>query len=63
MRKTILSLLLMIITVFLLTQSTIHAEEENLTLRVYNWYEYIEDGKDEDGNKVGPSVMEEWAAD
>ena len=63
MRKTILSLLVMIITVFLLTQSTIHAEEENLTLRVYNWYEYIEDGKDEDGNKVGPSVMEEWAAD
>jgi len=63
MRKTILSLLVMIITVFLLTQSTIHAEEETLTLRVYNWYEYIEDGKDEDGNKVGPSVMEEWAAD
>ena len=63
MKKTIISLIAMVFAVFLLANTTVNAEEEALTLRVYNWYEYIEDGKDEDGNKVGLSVMEEWAAD
>lgn len=34
--------------------------EEELVLRVYNWQEYINDGTDEDGQKVDPSVMELW---
>ncbi|MDD2493110.1 MAG: extracellular solute-binding protein [Bacilli bacterium] len=63
MKKTMISLFAMVVGVFLLTNVTTSAAEETLTLRVYNWYEYIEDGKDEDGNKIGASVMEEWAAD
>lgn len=36
---------------------------EELTLRVYNWQEYIDDGTDENGSKVYSSVMEDWAED
>lgn len=32
-------------------------------LRVYNCQDYINEGLDEDGNKVAPSVMELWEAD
>ena len=63
MKKTIFSLLVMIMAVFIITQISVKAEEEVTYLRVYNWYEYIEDGKDEDGNKITTSVMEEWEAD
>ncbi len=36
---------------------------EEITLRVYNWQDYIDDGTDENGTKIVPSVMEDWAAD
>ena len=35
-------------------------ETEGLVLRVYNWQDYIDEGVDEDGQKVGTSVMEDW---
>ena len=63
MKKTIISLWIMILVVFSGVSAKVRAADEVTTLRVYNWYEYIEDGKDDDGNKIGPSVMEEWAAD
>ena len=32
-------------------------------LRVYNWQDYINEGKDDDGVKTGPSVIELWEED
>lgn len=37
------------------------AEEE--VLRVYNWQDYINEGKDDDGAKVDKSVLEMWEED
>lgn len=37
------------------------AEEE--VLRVYNWQDYIDEGKDDDGAKIYDSVMELWEKD
>lgn len=37
--------------------------EEEQVLRVYNWQDYINDGTDEDGQKVDQSVMELWEED
>ena len=34
-----------------------------LVLRIYNWEDYIDEGLDDDGEKVGTSVMEDWAED
>ena len=39
-----------------------HAEEE-LVLRVYNWQDYIDEGKDDDGAKISDSVTELWEKD
>lgn len=41
----------------------VFAETEELVLRVYNWQEYINDGTDEDGQKIDESVMELWEED
>ena len=41
---------------------TVGAADE-VVLRVYNWQEYIDDGTDENGMKVSPSVMDDWAED
>ena len=35
-------------------------ETEGLVLRIYNWQDYIDEGIDDDGQKIGTSVMEEW---
>lgn len=39
------------------------SEEENskLTLRIYNWQDYIDEGLDEDGEVIGTSVCDDWA--
>ena len=37
------------------------AEEE--VLRVYNWQDYINEGKDDDGAKIDDSVIELWEKD
>ncbi len=41
---------------------SVHAEEE-LVLRVYNWQDYIDEGKDDDGAKISDSVIELWEKD
>ena len=38
------------------------AEKEEV-LRVYNWQDYINEGKDDDGAKVDESVIEMWEKD
>ena len=62
--KKILSLVLFfVLSLGLFSGLGLSAGAEEVTLRVYNWQEYIDDGTDENGTKVVPSVMEEWAAD
>lgn len=36
---------------------------EEVVLKVYNWQDYIDEGKDDDGAKVKDSVMELWEQD
>ena len=38
-----------------------NGEEKDLVLRIYNWQDYIDDGTDDNGEKVGSSVLDEWA--
>ncbi len=54
------SLVLCMLLLFLYTPSAL-AEEE--VLRVYNWQDYINEGKDDDGAKIADSVMELWEKD
>ncbi len=54
------ALLLCMLLLFLYTPSAL-AEEE--VLRVYNWQDYINEGKDDDGAKISDSVMELWEKD
>lgn len=62
--KKILSLVLFfVLALGLFSGLGLSAGAEEVTLRVYNWQDYIDDGTDENGTKVVPSVMEEWAAD
>ena len=62
--KKILSLVLFfVLSLGLFSGLGLSSGAEEVTLRVYNWQEYIDDGTDENGTKVVPSVMEEWAAD
>ncbi len=54
-----------LILCFLLSLSvlpTAFAEEETV-LRVYNWQDYINEGKDDDGAKIAVSVIELWERD
>ena len=63
-RKIIYAFTIMIVCFLSLAFTSVKAvEDTGLTLRIYNWYEYIEDGKDSDGNKITNSVMEDWVAD
>ena len=56
--KKILSLFLVfILSIFLVGCSK---EEDVLTLRIYNWQDYIDEGVDEEGQSIGTSVMEDW---
>lgn len=62
--KKILSLILffaLFLSLFAGTGLTFGASE--IVLRVYNWQEYIDDGTDDSGAKVNPSVMEAWEED
>ena len=58
--KRIISLLAVFLLVFSVMPPAF-AEEE--VLRVYNWQEYIDEGKDDDGAKITDSVMELWEKD
>ena len=55
----ILSVLLIVCS-FLFFLAGCEKEDEVRTLRIYNWQEYIDDGTDDDGNKVDKSVLEDF---
>ena len=57
--------ILALILCFLLSLSIIPSvsAEEELVLRVYNWQDYIDEGKDDDGAKISDSVTELWEKD
>lgn len=58
-KKMISFLLLILISVLVGCKE----KENTLVLRIYNWQDYIEDGKDDEGNKVSNSVIEDWILD
>lgn len=57
MKKIISLFLFFILSIFLVGCSK---EEDVLTLRIYNWQDYIDEGVDEEGQPTGTSVMEDW---
>ena len=61
MIKRLNALLLCVIILFLYVPTTFAEEIE--VLRVYNWQDYINEGKDDDGAKIALSVMELWEKD
>ena len=63
MKKTFSLLLCFVLFLSLLSGFSLSGNAEEITLRVYNWQDYIDDGTDENGTKTIPSVMEDWASD
>ena len=63
MKKSFSLLLCFVLFLSLLTGFSLSGNAEEITLRVYNWQDYIDDGTDENGTKAIPSVMEDWASD
>ena len=61
MRNKKLLGLLLLIFISLFTLSACNNESEELVLRIYNWQDYIDDGTDDNGEKVSSSVIDEWA--
>ena len=57
--KKYLMLLILLVLPFVLVGCG-NETEQGLVLRVYNWQDYIDEGIDDDGQKIGTSVMEEW---
>ena len=57
MKKIISLFLVFILSIFLVGCSK---EDDVLTLRIYNWQDYIDEGVDEEGQPIGTSVMEDW---
>ncbi len=55
--KKLLMIIILLILPFVLTGCQ---EEQGLVLRIYNWQDYIDEGVDDEGQKIGTSVMEEW---
>lgn len=58
MKKYLMFIIVLFISLILTGCSK--QETEGLVLRIYNWQDYIDEGVDEDGQKIGPSVMEDW---
>ena len=58
MKKYLIFIILLILPFVLVGCS--QQQQEGLVLRVYNWQDYIDEGLDDDGQKIGTSVMEEW---
>lgn len=57
MKKYLMFIIVLFISLILTGCSK---ETEGLVLRIYNWQDYIDEGVDEDGQKIGSSVMEDW---
>ena len=62
MKRRLISFLLAL-AVIVSCSAALSAAEDVTVLRVYNWQEYIDDGTDDKGTKVRPSVMEDWEED
>ena len=60
LRRTTLTLFLFLLIFISVCLTGCEAKEKVQVLRVYNWQEYIDDGTDDDGNKVSNSVMEDF---
>ena len=58
MKKYILFILLLL-SAFVFTGCS-NNSEQGVVLRVYNWQDYIDEGLDEDGQKIGASVIDDW---
>ncbi len=58
MKKYLMFIIVLFISLILTGCSK--EETEGLVLRIYNWQDYIDEGVDEDGQKIGSSVMEDW---
>ncbi len=58
--KKISALILCLILCFSYTPPSF---AEEVVLKVYNWQDYIDEGKDDDGAKIKESVMELWEQD
>ena len=56
--KKYLSILIVFVLSFILTGCK--SERDELVLRIYNWQDYIDEGLDDDGQKVDTSVIEAW---
>ena len=61
--KKILSVLL--VALLLVLSGCSEKEDGGLVLKVYSWQDYIDDGKDEDGNSIPGvnSVIDDWIID
>lgn len=62
MKKNFLTFILLFLIAFV-SVGCGESESKVRTLRIYNWQDYIDEGLDENGEKVSTSVMEEWALD
>ena len=56
LKKVVLFVVVLALTVCL----TGCEEQDELVLRVYSWEDYIDDGTDDNGIKIGNSVMEDF---
>ena len=56
--KKYLSILIVFVLSFILVGCK--SESDELVLRIYNWQDYIDEGLDDDGQKVETSVIEAW---
>jgi len=66
MKKIYSSLLVFLLAIALSGCGSNVSNTDDLTLKIYNWQDYIDDGTDEDGEKVSNSIMddfEEWYYD
>ena len=59
MKKYLMFIIILLLPI-VLTGCVNNNESEGLVLRIYNWQDYIDEGVDEDGQKIGSSVMEDW---
>ena len=62
MKKNFLALILICLISFVCFGCD-NTETGVRTLRVYNWQDYIDEGLDDNGEKVSSSVLEDWAKD
>ncbi len=51
--------ILLFLSILIFTGCSNYASE-GVVLRIYNWQDYIDEGLDDDGQKIGTSVIDEW---